>query len=174
MKAWRYLAAQVGHALIFECTLTCWPTGGEASVCASSGQQPGREFALHQSSNAPRPINSLAREALILMVHTHLGNRPWSTNYHLKVMEMQSAKVDEYLGWDIYPLNLRLSAVESDASCCNARITQLSKELFVANNESLFECLRLSDRKTGAMFLGTYSMQKLLLTWCRWLPRCLV
>lgn len=68
---------------------------------------------------------------------------------------MRSLNADEYEGWEVYPQNLRLPALEVDAFRSNLRISQLSKELFVANNESSFGYLGLGAQKTG-MYLESW------------------
>ena len=41
--------------------------------------------------------------------------------------------------WERYPQNLHLAASDLEASRINTRISQLSKDLFVANPQSTFE-----------------------------------
>jgi hypothetical protein len=62
---------------------------------------------------------------------------------------MCSLNADEYDGWEVYPQNLRFIPLEVDAARSNRRISQLSKELFVANHESTFGYMDLGAPKTG-------------------------
>lgn len=56
----------------------------------------------------------------------------------------------EYMGWDIYPQNLtELSSLDVDAMRCHRQISQLSKELFVAADESTFDYMGLHARNEG-------------------------
>lgn len=61
---------------------------------------------------------------------------------------MCSLSADEYEGWEVYPQNLPVASLEVDASRGNRRISQLSKELFVANHESTFGYMGLGAPKT--------------------------
>ena len=62
---------------------------------------------------------------------------------------MSSLSADEYEGWEVYPQNLPFTSLEVDAPRSNRRISQLSKELFVANHESTFGYMGLGEPKTG-------------------------
>lgn len=62
---------------------------------------------------------------------------------------MLTLSADDYEGWEIYPQSLSVAQVELDASRSNRRISQLSKELFVANDESEFAFMSLSACKEG-------------------------
>jgi hypothetical protein len=65
---------------------------------------------------------------------------------------MCSSKADEYEGWEVYPQNLPLASLAVDASRSNCQISQLSQELFVANDESTFGYMGM-----GASMTGMYS-----------------
>jgi hypothetical protein len=62
---------------------------------------------------------------------------------------MCSSRFDENDGWERYPQNLFLAPLESEASRNNTRISQLSKDLFVANHESTFECMAIGIPNKG-------------------------
>jgi hypothetical protein len=62
---------------------------------------------------------------------------------------MSSSRFDENDGWERYPQNLCLAPLESEASRYNTRISQLSKDLFVANHESTFECMAIGIPNNG-------------------------
>ncbi|KAF1927264.1 uncharacterized protein M421DRAFT_65877 [Didymella exigua CBS 183.55] len=51
--------------------------------------------------------------------------------------------------WKRYPQNLCLGSLESDASRNNTRISRLSKDLFVANDESTFEFIAIDTPNNG-------------------------
>lgn len=51
--------------------------------------------------------------------------------------------------WKRYPRSLRLAPLESDASRNDTRISRLSKDLFVANNESAFEFIAIGVANNG-------------------------
>ena len=52
---------------------------------------------------------------------------------------MSPPNVDDNDGWKRYPQNLGFAPLESDASRNDTKISHLSKDLFVANDESTFE-----------------------------------
>lgn len=62
---------------------------------------------------------------------------------------MFSSSADSYEGWEIYPQALAVSPVERDPSHSNRQISRLSKELFVAADESAFTFLGVSACKEG-------------------------
>jgi hypothetical protein len=62
---------------------------------------------------------------------------------------MCSRSAEECNGWEVYPQNLRLTAIDVDAPRSNRRIHQLSKELFVADHESEFSYLGMSAQRLG-------------------------
>jgi hypothetical protein len=72
-----------------------------------------------------------------------------SDQEHSNTEQMCSLNADEYDGWEIYPQNLRFIPLEVDAARSNWRISQLSKELFVANHESTFGYMDFSTPETG-------------------------
>ena len=77
------------------------------------------------------------------MYKTRIGQSAQQTE------KMSSLSVDEYEGWEVYPQNLPFTSLEVDAPRSNRRISQLSKELFVANHESTFGYMGLSEPKAG-------------------------
>jgi hypothetical protein len=52
-------------------------------------------------------------------------------------------------GWKVYPENLRFAPIEVDPAGSNQLICQLSKELFVENQESTFEHANLGALQIG-------------------------
>jgi hypothetical protein len=62
---------------------------------------------------------------------------------------MCPSTLDSNDDWERYPQNLRLVPLESDASRNDTRIRQLSKDLFVANNESTFEFIAIGVPNNG-------------------------
>jgi hypothetical protein len=62
---------------------------------------------------------------------------------------MCPSRFDSNDGWKRYPQNLRLAPLESDASRNDTRISRLTKDLFVANNESTFEFIAIGVADNG-------------------------
>jgi hypothetical protein len=62
---------------------------------------------------------------------------------------MCPSKFDSNDDWKGYPQNLGFAPLESDACRNNTRISQLSKDLFVANNESTFEFMAIDVTNNG-------------------------
>ena len=62
---------------------------------------------------------------------------------------MCSSRFDSNDDWKRYPQNLVLAPLEPDACRNNTRISQLSKDLFVANNESTFEFIAIDVTNNG-------------------------
>jgi hypothetical protein len=62
---------------------------------------------------------------------------------------MCPSRFDSNDGWKGYPQNLDLAPLESDACRNSTRISQLSKDLFVANNESTFEFMAIDVTNNG-------------------------
>ena len=52
---------------------------------------------------------------------------------------MSTLQFNDNDGWEIYPENLSRSPPDLEASRNSSRISQLSKDLFVANQESTFQ-----------------------------------
>ena len=62
---------------------------------------------------------------------------------------MCPSRFDSNDDWKRYPQNLRLAPLESDASRNDTRISRLTKDLFVANNESTFELIAIGVTNNG-------------------------
>jgi Tfp pilus assembly protein PilX len=62
---------------------------------------------------------------------------------------MYPSRFDSNDDWKRYPQNLRLAPLESEASRNDTRISRLSKDLFVANNESTFEIIAIGVGNNG-------------------------
>ena len=62
---------------------------------------------------------------------------------------MCPSRFDSNDDWKRYPQNLRLAPLESDASHNDIRISRLSKDLFVADNESTFEFIAIGVTNNG-------------------------
>jgi hypothetical protein len=62
---------------------------------------------------------------------------------------MCPSRFDSNDDWKRYPQNLRLAPLESDASRNDIRISRLSKDLFVADNESTFEFIAIGVTNNG-------------------------
>ena len=62
---------------------------------------------------------------------------------------MCPSRFDSNDDWKRYPQNLRLAPLESDASRNDIRISRLSKDLFVADNESTFELIAIGVTNNG-------------------------
>ena len=62
---------------------------------------------------------------------------------------MCPSRFDSNDDWKRYPQNLRLAPLESDASLNDIRISRLSKDLFVADNESTFEFIAIGVTNNG-------------------------
>ena len=62
---------------------------------------------------------------------------------------MCPSRFDSNDDWKRYPQNLRLAPLESDASRNDIMISRLSKDLFVADNESTFEFIAIGVTNNG-------------------------
>jgi hypothetical protein len=56
---------------------------------------------------------------------------------------------NEYQGWEIYPQNLGLSLLDTNASMSDERLSRLTNELFVEKEESNFTYLNLDVVNAG-------------------------
>lgn len=71
------------------------------------------------------------------------------TKKHWSIEEMCSLNADKYGGWEVYPQNLTFAPLEVDAARMNRRISELSKELFVAHHDSTFGYMGFGTPKAG-------------------------
>jgi pantothenate synthetase len=58
-------------------------------------------------------------------------------------------RFDSNEDWKRYPQNFRLAPLESAASRIDTRISRLSKDLFVGNDESTFEFIAIGVANNG-------------------------
>ncbi|EMD91849.1 hypothetical protein COCHEDRAFT_1154873 [Bipolaris maydis C5] len=73
-------------------------------------------------------------------------------------------QADDNYGGERYPQNLGLASLDSDASRHDARLSQLSKQLFVANDDSTFEFTAIGVPHDGNFIDQSYTWSRLCIS----------